>query len=330
MSTALVTGASGYLGAELVRELLAQNRPVRALVRSDRAAARVPEGAELVRGDILDPAAVRAAASGCQTVFHMAGHVGHRARDEPLLRSANVDGARVLLDAAREAGVQRVVFTSSISAMGPAGSPKHPRDEGAWMLDGDDGRADFRYARSKAAGEQLAIQAAAEGLDVVITNPGFVIGPGDVNRVSSWPVEEYLRGWLRFTVDGGLSYVDARDVVAGHLLAEQRGEPGQRYILTNDEGNLSHREFFDLVGRVAGRRRLQIHTPTGLLRPLLRAGNAVRIPLPLDDQELVSSSHWWFGTAAKARSELGFTTRPLADTVRDTVDWLRADGYHRH
>jgi dihydroflavonol-4-reductase len=326
----LVTGASGYLGSELVRELLAQDRPVRALVRSDRAAGRVPDGAELVRGDINDPDAVRRAADGCETVFHMAGHVGHRARDEALLHTANVEGSRTLLAAAREAGVRRVVFTSSVAAMGPAGSPNHPRDEGAWMIDGDDGRPDFRYARSKAAGEQEALKAAADGLDVVITNPGFVIGPGDVNRVSSWPVEEYMRGWLRFTVPGGLSYVDARDVVAGHLLAEQRGVSGQRYILTNDEGNLSHRDFFALVGTVSGRRRLQIHASTGALRPLLRLGNIAHIPLPLDDQELVSSSHWWFGTAAKARRELEFHTRPLSDTIRDTVAWLRADGYHRH
>ena len=327
----LVTGATGYLGLDLVRELRGQGREVRALVRSPKAAERLAGlDVELAHGDITDPDAVRRAVDGCTRVFHMAGYVGHRARDEAPMQTANVEGAKTLLAAARAAGVERVVFTSSVAAMGPAGSPNHPRDEGAWMLDGDDGRGAFRYARSKAAGEQEALRAAAEGLDVVITNPGFVIGPGDVNRVSSWPIEEYLRGLLRFTVDGGLSYVDGRDVAAGHLLAEQKGVSGQRYILTNDEGNLSHRDFFALVGRVSGRPRHQVHAPVGLLRPMLRLGNLLHLPLPLDDQELVSGTHWWFYTAAKARAELGFSTRPIDQTILDTVAWLRADGYHRH
>ena len=327
----LVTGATGYLGVDLVQALRARGREVRALARSDAGAARLEgSGAEVVRGDVTDAGSLPAALDGVARVFHMAGVVGHRARDDERLHRVNVDGARNVLEACRRAGVERVVFTSSVAAMGPAATPGHPRDEGAWMLDGDDGRPDFRYARTKAAGEQLAIRAAADGLDVVVVNPGFVIGPGDIHRVSSWAVEEYLRGRLRFTIDGGLSYVDGRDVVAGHLLAEERGRSGERYILTNDEGNLSHRDFFARVGHVTGKRRRQLHLPKGVLLPLLRIGTALRLPLPLDDDELASSSRWWFYTAAKARSELGFETRPLDETIRDTAVWLAADGYHRH
>jgi len=327
----LVTGATGYLGAELVRELRRRDREVRALVRTPATAARIQRtGAETVEGDVLDPRSLERALEGVARVFHMAGVVGHRAADEPKLRAVNVDGARNVLAACAKAGVERVVFTSSVATVGPAGGPGHPRDEGAWLIDGDDGRADFRYGRTKAVGEQAALQAAADGLDVVITNPGVVIGPGDVYRVSSWPLEEYLRGRLRFTVPGGLSYVDARDVVTGHLQAEERGRSGERYILTNDDGNLSHRDFFTLVGTVTGVRRRQMELPTGVLRPLLRVGSALRLPLPLDDQELVSGSHWWYFTAARARAELGFAVRPIEETIRDTAEWLRADGYHRH
>ncbi|HEY3765488.1 MAG TPA: NAD-dependent epimerase/dehydratase family protein [Gaiellales bacterium] len=327
----LVTGATGYLGAELVRALRERDREVRALVRSPAAAARLDgTGAEIAEGDVLDDASLDRALDGVTRVFHMAGVVGHRASDEPRLRAVNVDGARAVLAACTRAGVERVVFTSSVATVGPAGGPGHPRDEGAWLIDGDDGRVDFRYGRTKAAGEQAALEAAAGGLDVVITNPGFVIGPGDVHRVSSWPVEEYMRGRLRFTVPGGLSYVDVRDVVAGHLLAEERGRSGERYILTNDDGNLSHRDFFALVGRVTGRPRRQVQLSAGMLRPVLRTATALRLPVPLDDQELASSCHWWFCTAAKARAELGFATRPIAETIRDTAEWLRADGYHKH
>jgi len=327
----LVTGATGYLGVDLVRVLRAQGRDVRALARSDAGAARLDGlGAEVVRGDVTAPDSLGPAVAGVSRVFHLAGVVAHRAREDDRLRSVNVDGARNTLAACRAAGVERVVFVSSVAAVGPAATPAHPRDEGAWMIDGDDGRPDFRYARSKAAGEQLALEAAADGLDVVVANPGFAIGPGDVHRVSSWPVEEYLRGRLRFTIDGGLSYVDTRDIATGLLLTEERGRTGERYILTNDDGNLSHRDFFARVGRVTGKRRRQVHMTKGMLMPVLRAGTALRLPLPLEADELASSSRWWFYTAAKARSELGFQTRPLDDTIRDTANWLLTDGYHRH
>ncbi len=327
----LVTGATGYLGVDLVRVLRAQGRDVRALARSDAGAARLDGlGAEVVGGDVTVPDSLGPAVAGVSRVFHLAGVVAHRAREDDRLRSVNVDGARNTLAACRAAGVERVVFVSSVAAVGPAATPAHPRDEGAWMIDGDDGRPDFRYARSKAAGEQLALEAAADGLDVVVANPGFAIGPGDVHRVSSWPVEEYLRGRLRFTIDGGLSYVDTRDIATGLLLTEERGRTGERYILTNDDGNLSHRDFFARVGSVTGKPRRQLHLPKDLARPLLRAGTALRLPLPLDTDELASSSRWWFYTAAKARRELGFETRPVDDTIRDTANWLLADGYHRH
>jgi dihydroflavonol-4-reductase len=327
----LVTGATGYLGVDLVRALRAQGRDVRALARSDAGAARLDGlGAEVVHGDVTVPDSLGPAVAGVSRVFHLAGVVAHRAREDDRLRSVNVDGARNTLAACRAAGVERVVFVSSVAAVGPAATPAHPRDEGAWMIDGDDGRPDFRYARSKAAGEQLALEAAADGLDVVVANPGFAIGPGDVHRVSSWPVEEYLRGRLRFTIDGGLSYIDTRDIATGLLLTEERGRTGERYILTNDEGNLSHRDFFARVGSVTGKPRRQLHLPKDLARPLLRAGTALRLPLPLDTDELASSSRWWFYTAAKARRELGFETRPVDDTIRDTANWLLTDGYHRH
>jgi dihydroflavonol-4-reductase len=327
----LVTGATGYLGVELVRALRAQDRQVRALARSDAGAARLDGlGAEVVRGDVTVPDSLLPFFAGVTRVFHLAGVVAHRAREDARLRAVNVEGTRNALAACRSAGVERVVFVSSVAAVGPAATPTHPRDEGAWMIDGDDGRADFRYARYKAAGEQLALEAAADGLDVVVANPGFAIGPGDVHRVSSWPIEEYLRGRLRFTIEGGLSYVDTRDIAAGLLLTEERGRTGERYILTNDEGNLSHRDFFARVGSATGKPRRQLHLSKGLLTPLLRAGTVLRLPLPLDADELASSSRWWFYTAAKARGELGFETRLVDETILDTANWLLMDGYHRH
>jgi dihydroflavonol-4-reductase len=164
----------------------------------------------------------------------------------------------------------------------------------------------------------------------VIANPGFVIGPGDVHRVSSWPIEEYMRGVLRITVHGGLSYVDARDTVQGLLLVEEKGVTGERHILTGEDGNQPHADFFDLVGRVSGKRRRQVGAPVGLLVPPLAAARMLHLPLvPLDEAELRSSAYWWFYDGAKARS-MGFRTRPLEETIADTVAWFKQDGYRRH
>jgi dihydroflavonol-4-reductase len=311
----LVTGAAGYIGVEMVRQLRAQGRDVRAMVRTWDSEQRLSgTGAMTVLGDVTHPETLAPALEGVSHVFHLAGVVGHRASDDLRLEQVNVVGAKNLL-----------------GAMGPASTPEHPRSEAHWLLDGDDGRPDFRYARAKALGEQHALQAAADGLDVVVVNPGFLIGPGDVHRVSSWPIEEYLRGVLRFTVRGGLSYVDVRDVVAGMLLAEQRGVSGERYILSNDEGNLSYPEFFKRVGAVSGRPRATYKLPVGALTPFLRVSRALRLPLvPLDDNELRSSAYWWFYTSQKARTELGYGTRPLDETVADTIAWFKSDGYHRH
>jgi dihydroflavonol-4-reductase len=328
----LVTGATGYLGSELVRELVRQGRPVRALARSQQSADRIADtGAEIAIGDVVDPPSLVAAFDGVDRVFHLAGVVAHRASDEERLMLVNIEGSENVLAAARDAGVGRIVYTSSVSAMGPAGSPGHPRTEQHFLLDGDDGRGDFRYGRSKARGEQHALRAAEEGMDVVVVNPGFVIGPGDVHRVSSWPIEEYMRGLLRVVVRGGLSYVDARDVVTGMLAAEQQGRAGERYILTHPQGNLAYPDFFDLVGQVTGRRRRQVKLPVGVLAPPLAAARVMRLPLvPLDEAELRSSAYWWFTRPDKAQQELGFQTRPLEETISDTAAWLRADGYRKH
>jgi len=328
----LVTGASGYLGLAVTRALRARDREVRALVRSPEAGRRLDDtGAEIVLGDVTQPDTLRPALQGVRRVFHLAGAVGHRARDEARLWQVNVEGSQNLLAALDAHPVERVVFTSSVGAMGPAQTPGYPRTEQHFLLDGDDGRPDFRYSRTKAHGEHAALRAAVDGLDVVVVNPGFLIGPGDVHRVSSWPIEEYLRGTLRFTINGGLSYVDVRDVAEGHLLAEERGVTGERYILTSPEGNLSHADFFDRIGSVTGKRRATMKLPVGALAPVLRVARALHLPfVPVDDNELRSSAYWWFYSPQKAIDELGFTTRPLDETLRDTADWLKRDGYRPH
>lgn len=307
---ALVTGATGFLGGHLVRLLVERPAPVRALVRSgtDDSALRAL-GVEVVRGDVLDENAVRRAASGCELVFHLAGAIGYEQADRELERRVNVGGVRIALDAAEPAA--RFVHVSSVAAIGPADGPERPVDE----RHAYPARADrYVYPETKRAGELLVLAAAAAGRDALVANPGFLIGPGDVHRASTWPVQRYLQGALRLLVVGGLSYVDARDVAAGLVALAERGRPGERTILTSREGNLSHAAFFRRVGAVTGVRRRQIVLP-----PRAAVAGAALIRWPVKPGEVAAAANWWFYDPAKAEHELGFTTRPLDESIAATA-----------
>jgi dihydroflavonol-4-reductase len=322
MSPVLVTGAAGFLGRLLVARLLEEGRAVRVLERRPSDAF---DGLALERltGDVTQRETLLPACADAETVFHLAGVVAYNPSDEARLQAVNVDGVGNLLAAARQAGTGRIVHVSSVAAVGYTEDPARPLDEdspfpeGAWRN---------RYARTKRLGEESALRAAADGQDVVVACPGFVIGAGDVNRVSTFVVEEYLRGILRTTVAGGLSSVDARDVVEGLLAMERQAVSGRRYVLTSEDGNLRHRDFFALAGEVDGRRRRTVELPAALLLPGARIGRALRLPVPLSPAEIEDACHYWYATPARAMAELGFRPRPVREAMAATVSYLRARG----
>lgn len=308
--TTFLTGATGFLGRHLVELLAERGHRVRALVREGTddwfLQAR---GVEVVRGELLDAESVGRAAAGCDLVFHLAGLVSHERHDLARLRRVNVDGVRTVLGAVDPSA--RVVHVSSVAALGPSSSRTRLVDE-QQQLPPEAER--FVYARTKRMGEALALEAAAGGRDVVVANPGFLIGPDDVYRVSTWLVQRYLSGALRVYVDGGLSFVDARDVAAGLLVLAERGRAGERTILTSREGNLSLCDFLRRVGDVTGVRRRMVKVPVSVAV----AGTSI-FRWPAKPGEVSASANWWFFDPAKAERELGFTTRPFADVVRDTA-----------
>jgi dihydroflavonol-4-reductase len=307
-----LTGATGFLGRHLVPLLLERGDALRALVRP-KTDARALEamGVEVLRGELATDD-VRPAAAGCELVFNLAGRVSHEPKDLPLLREANVDGPMNVLKGI-EPGA-RFLHVSSVAAVGPAPAPGRLADETQPFP----ARATrYPYAATKRAGEKRLLEAEA---DVVVANPGFLLGPGDVYRVSTWHVERYLRGFMRFHTPGGLSNVDARDVAAGLVALAERGRSGERYILTNREGNLSHEQLFRRLGDVTGVRRRMIGLP-----PRVAALSATVLPWPVRPGEVRAAANWWFYEPTKAERELGFTVRSLDETLAATATQYLSD-----
>jgi dihydroflavonol-4-reductase len=312
--TVLVTGATGFLGRHLVPLLAARGDRVRALVRPGTDAAGLEAlGVDVFRGDALASEAVRRAAAGCSLVFHCAGVVSHERRDAERLRVANVEGVRTVLGAIEPRA--RLVHVASLSTIGPAPGPERPAHEEQPF---PERVARLPYVASKRAGERLVLDAVADGLDAVVANPAFILGPGDVYRVTTWPVHRYLQGTLRIHTSGGLSVADARDVAAGLVALADRGRTGERYILTSPEGNFAWPAFFARVAAVTGVRRRML----GLPAPAVRAASQV-VRWPVKPGEIRVATHWWFATPAKAERELGYASRPVDETLAETAAQYR-------
>jgi dihydroflavonol-4-reductase len=308
--TTLVTGGTGFIGRSVVRLLRERGEDVDALVRAGSDATPLEDlGARIVRGDVLAAEDVRRAAADAGRVVHLAGLVAYERRDVPRLRALNVDSVANVVAALSEGA--RLVHVSSVAAIGPAPARDRPAtEEQPWP----DRANAYPYPASKRAGEQVALAAAAQGKDVVVASPAFVLGAGDVNRSSTFAVWRYLQGTLRIHTPGGLSYVHVDDVAAGILAVADRGRAGERYALANRDGNLSHEDFFRRIGDVTGERRRMVGLPHALA-----VGGAQVLRWPIRPGEVRSATNWWFYDQAKAERELGYVNRPLDETIAETV-----------
>ena len=315
MPKTLVTGASGLVGSNLVRALRERGDDVRALLRSTAREDNLADlSYERATGDVLDRRSVRRALRDVDRVFHAAGRTSLRMPAADLNR-INVDGTRIVLEECLRAGVERVVYTSSVAAIGPARRGSTVDETQVF----DAGAYGIPYVNAKHEAEVQALRLAARGLPVVIVNPGFVFGRGDINRSSTEIVRRFLRRQIPAYVDGALNIIDVRDVARGHLAADERGEPGERYILGNRNYTLD-RLFADL-GRVSGVEppALKLSPSVALrLAQLLEAAPG-RPPITVD--EVKSAGQWWTYKTAKAKRELGWTTSPHEDTIEATVNW---------
>jgi dihydroflavonol-4-reductase len=312
-----VTGATGFIGAQLAARLANRGDRVRVTFR-DPARLEALAGLEVdvVEADVLDRASLLPALDGCDVFFHTAGLVASRPRDR--VWRVNAVAPRIAVEAAAEAGVRRVVLTSSVAAIGPAPADR-PADENDHFPRGGTGMI---YADSKHEGERAAFAAGERtGVEVVAVNPAYVLGV-PVNRAlpgetSTRIVGNYLRGRLPAIVDSYTNIVDVEDVAEGHLLAADLGVPGERYILGGQ--NLRWSEVIELVSELAGRREPLIVLPPELAAGAGRLGN-VRIPgVPLEGIRLMAPD--WRYSSGKAHRELRYTPRPARETLLRTVEW---------
>ena len=325
---ALVTGATGFVGAAVAGALVRAGWQVRVLARpqSDRSnLRRLP--VEVVEGDLADPASLARAVAACDALFHAAADYRLGARDPAALYRTNVEGTRNILGAARAAGVGRVVYTSSVGTIGiPADGT--PGDERTPVT-----LADMigHYKRSKFLAEDVARQFAREGLPVVVVNPSTPIGPGDVKPTPTGQIVlDAARGRMPAYVDTGLNVVHVEDVALGHLLAFERGRPGERYILGGED--MSLRQILGEIALLSGRAPPRIRLPFGAVLGIAYAAEAVakltgrsgRVTL---EGVRMSRKRMYF-SSAKAVRELGYRWRPPIEAFRDAVRWFdeRAPG----
>jgi dihydroflavonol-4-reductase len=311
----LVTGGTGFLGSHVVRALAQRGDQLRLLTRRGSSLDHLSDlEFERAGGDVTDRRAVRRALEGVDRVFHLAGTTSMRSGSREAVFDVNVKGTRVVMEEALTAGVTRVVHTSSVAAIGPA-KARGTADESQPFRAGHLGIA---YANSKHEAEVEALRVAAHGLPVVIVNPSFVLGPDDPKGTSMNLVRRFLLGRIPAYVDGGLNIVDVRDVARGHLLADQKGEVGERYILAGRNFTLD-RLFADFA-RLSGREqpvKLPGRPTAFAVQVMVRAG----VPLPVSPDEVRSATLWWTYRNTKARRQLGFEPRPHEETLEDAVRW---------
>lgn len=316
--TVAVTGATGFIGAHVVRQLVLRGDRVRVLVRSLQKLENLPGlDVEPVQVDLTNSAEIRRALEGCELLFHMAGEIGGRKRDR--IWQINSEVPPRIVEAARAAGLRRVVVTSTASAVGPAPPGEDTAEDSPYRSSG------FVYIESKQAGETAALDAGRRcGIDVVVTNPTYTLG-APLNRSlrgapSTRLVGNYLRGRLPAVVDAYNNFVGVQDVAAGHLLAAEKGRPGERYLLGAE--NLTWVQFIGRLREVSGVGHPVVVLPRRVER-LAERERLLGLPNPLPREPVRLMAKDWRYSVDKARRELGYEPAPIDTPLARTVEWYR-------
>lgn len=322
-----VTGATGYLGERVARELLAAGHPLRLLCRPTSRRPELPGDVEWFEGDLLDPASMEEGLAGCRALVHTAGLVSNWEPDPSVFDRINVEALDALLAAAATAGIQRVVYTSSFFSLGPSPGPTPHDESGAaptgWFTD---------YDRTKIAAAAVVERHVASGLDVVSVLPTVIYGPGartQGNHVATI-LEDLLAGKLPGLLGSGeqmWNYAFVDDVARGHVLALEHGVAGGKYLLGGENRSLA--DFLHTASRIAERPPVTRKVPFWVLHTMARAASvwtAISRRRPELTRGMVRCyEQHWACDDSRARGELGYAGRPVEDGLRETIGWLRGN-----
>ncbi|HEY1237730.1 MAG TPA: NAD-dependent epimerase/dehydratase family protein [Solirubrobacterales bacterium] len=318
MAKTLVTGGTGFVGLHVVRELARRGDELRLLVRSG-SNTKPLQGIEWERaiGDVTDRDSVRRAMKDVERVFHVAGTTSMRTQDRIRVFRVNVEGTKNVFEEALRAGVERAVLTSSSSAVGAAKPGETIDEDHPFTV----GRLGIAYINSKHDAELVAMRTAAKGLPLVIVNPSFVLGPDDPNPrgTSNALIRRLLLRRIPGYVDGAVNIVDVRDVARGHVLADERGEEGERYLLTGR--NFTLQRLFADLSRIADVPTPPVRMHGRLVVMGVEGMELIGVRLPTSADEVRSGTQWFTYRNDKARKQLGWEPRPHEETLEEAVRW---------
>jgi dihydroflavonol-4-reductase len=325
---AFLTGATGFLGSHVARVLAEHGADLRLLVRSSSNTKNIQDlNADLISGDLRDPASLEKGIAGCDVVFHVAADYRLWVRDPNEMYRSNVDGTRALLQAAHKNSVRRVVYTSSVATMGFTSNGRPADENSPVTLENMIGP----YKRSKFMAEQVAIEAAHGGVDVVIVNPSTPVGERDIKPTPTGRIVlDFLKKKFPAYVDTGLNLVDATECARGHIAALEKGRAGQRYILGGE--NLTLKQILDRLAAITGLPSPTIRVPyvlalaTGVVDEVVTGRIRGLEPRATIDAVRMGRKKM-FVSSAKAERELGWRCVPVDDALQRAVDWFRDNGY---
>ncbi len=317
-----VTGGNGFIGSAVVHRLVQTGHEVRCLVRRKSRCERIAGLAvERVPGDVRDPVSLRSGMAGCQAAIHLAGLSSWNEIDSPALHQVVEGGTRHMLQAAMEAGAQRVIFVSSVTAVNGSDTPEIFDESSEFTLNDPE----LTYALAKRSAEAECRIWVARGLPVVILNPAEVYGPSDTALVTACNLIGFARSNPILVCSGGTSIVHVDDVASGIVSALSKGRPGERYILGGE--NLTIRQLARLFLELANVRRRILTLPNWLIRRMTRAAKALRLSLPYHAGVIPYATRYWFVDGSKARRELDVQFRDARATLMPTIAWLKQEGH---
>jgi len=322
----LVTGGNGFLGSWVVKRLIEDNHQVKILHRphSDLSSLNGLKFESAI-GDVTDPQSLLMATKDSEAVFHIAGLISYSSKDNDLMKKINVQGTANVVDACIKAGVRRLIFTSSVVAVGASFKPEILNEESPYTLQ----KFNLGYYNTKKEAEDLIIDAVKNRkLDAVIVNPAAMFGPGDAVKGSRKTQLKVVRGELPFYPPGGVNVLHVDDAVSAHIQALKKGRSGERYILGGE--NLKIKDFFKMLAQAGGKKPPSIGLPSVALKGIYELSKvASKIGISFSsssDSYLLSTLYHWYDSS-KARQELEFRPRPAMSAIEESVAWSRAHGF---